>query len=136
MGMLKKIFNWKSNELSAAESSVKDVGRRATQNTPHPPHQNQHPINLQRHDQHGSDRNPRRAYHSETDIDPRLSSNTTAHKSLSGVNVLKGYTQVQEVASTVVCDFGEMDAASPAVQQVTITIAKFQFVGIGCGFSR
>jgi hypothetical protein len=124
MGMLKKIFNWKSTELSATESSGKDVGRRAAQNMPHPSHQSQHPINFQRQDQHGSDRIPRRPYHSEADIDPRakvLGSNTIARKSLSSVNVLQGYTEVQEVASTVVCDFGEMDAASPAVQQVTHT---------------
>ena len=124
MGMLKKIFNWKSTELSAAENSGKDVGRNTAQNTPHPSHQSQLPNNLQRHDQHGSDRIPRRPYHSETDVDPRgkvLGSNTTARKSVSGANVLQGYTQVQEVASTVVCDFGEMDAASPAVQQVTST---------------
>jgi hypothetical protein len=122
--MLKKIFNWKGTELSATEGSGKDVGRRAVQNTSHPSHQSQHPINVPRHDQHGSDRISRRPYHSETDIDPRakvLGSNTAARKSLSGVNFIQGYTQVQEVASTVVCDFGEMDAASPAVQQVIHT---------------
>jgi hypothetical protein len=125
MGMLKKIFNWKSTEQfgGATESTGKDVGRRSAQNTPHPSHQTQQQTNFPRIDQHGADRISRRPYHSETDIDPRaivLGSNNAARTSYSGVNIVKGYTQVQEVSSTVVCDFGEMDAASPAVQQVIV----------------
>ena len=109
MGMLKKLFNWKTSDnresFNAPSASTEpDVFR--SQKANHS--QALRPANA--HD---------RQYHSETEMDFHSNKLNSMSKTntLTASRILSN--QLQEVSSTVVCDYGEMDASSPAVQQVS-----------------
>ena len=112
MGMLKKIFNWKaSDKQEIFDAQTNGDGNDARRNQ-----RVQHSQNLHVKNSH------ERTYRSEPELDMRQNAlrgslSKAAHPYQSGI--LNGFNQSQEVSSTVVCDFGEMDAASPTVQQVT-----------------
>jgi hypothetical protein len=107
MGMLKKIFNWKTTSERDRFGTSPEISRSSKSNA-----QNQQIASAQD-----------RPYHSEADLDSRefksTNDNTRKPRSLTETGILMGSNVLQEVSSTVVCDYGEMDASSPAVQQVS-----------------
>ena len=111
--MLKKIFNWKTTSERDRFSTGVETLNKEIRTSAKSDDAQLHQISST-HD---------RPYHSEADLDSQSrelknSRIISKARTLSESRILGGFNMLQEVSSTVVCDYGEMDASSPAVQQV------------------